>query len=364
MKKLILASYALAIACLAYCDTPPPETGFTVASKVTLSDGSQIAGTPLFADIALVTSFGKHRIPLKYVASLDLHKDGAKIGFANKDVLSGTLGGESFRIATIFGEVTLAYAQIRKVSFATRRNARGGAEAPGLLLHAVLDSEDEDLAAFDARMKAQNVRIVDSPTGKGMLLETVDAKLKIQLPFSPYAMSEGTIEFWAKLPKPYQSFLSGGGQPFFFNITTPALRYNDHFLFGFCGNDGNAKAGLIGRAFGIVAGTHPFGSVNTISATGLLDNAPDGWHHYAFIWKRDGVDFPTVAGKQLVFTIDGKIVASNDRMVDNLEHYRNLAKDNGMGYSLDVHDEASDCSRPIAISDIKIWDYAKLPTID
>jgi hypothetical protein len=87
-----------------------------------------------------------------------------------------------------------------------------------------------------------------------------------------------------------------------------------------------------------------------------LKDTSDGWHHYALIWKQDGVNFPGARGKSLVLVVDGRIVAVADK--ENTEGTRDKGTE---GTRLVVHDANSDNTRPLAMSDLKIWNYAKLP---
>jgi len=196
-----------------------------------------------------------------------------------------------------------------------------------------------------------------------MLLDTPDAKVIIDLPFSPYLMPEGTIEFWAKLPQPHQQFGSGRGHPWLFNMECPELNYTHHFVFGFNPNDGAGGGGLVGGIHGIGRmATHRWGTAATIAETGLLGDTPDGWHHYAFVWKRDGINFPEAPGRVILLIVDRKVAATsvyspNTNFVDTRET-------EGKKIRLVVHDVNSDNTRPVAMSDLKIWDHAKLPQPD
>ena len=361
LKSLVWFSVSLCAA-VALCAPPQAEAEYAaINAKVSLADGSQLQGVPRLASLSLVTAFGKQDIPLALVAALDFTKEGAKVRFRNRDVLSGKLENASLEIKTIFNDVRLDFAQIKSVQFSAQRGGGRVMNEPGLLLHALLDSDSEDLGIFDARLEARNVRIIEGRDGSNaMLLDTEAAKVIIDLPFVPYTMPEGTVEFWAKMPQPHQRFSHGGGQPWFFNVDCPELNYYNSFAFGFAGNDGIGKGGLTGRIHGVgSAGTHPFGAVSTVAETRLLGDTPDGWHHYAFIWKRDGVDFPDARGKVLVFTVDGKVVASADAPQGFLDNRETDGKKN----RLLIHDRDSDCTRPVAMSDLRVWDHARLPDI-
>ena len=328
-----------------------------VNAKVSLHDGSQLLGTPHVPALVLTTSFGRPQIPLAQIAALDFGADGVRVKFHNRDVLSGKLESDVFELKTVFKDVRLPYAQIKAVQFSRQRGAvTGFVNEPGLLLHALLDADDEDLSRFDARMETRNVQIIEGPDGNAMLLDSEDAQVVINLPFSPYRMNEGTIEFWAKLPQPDKRFGGGGGQPWFFNVELHESYPGNHFGLGFIANNGHGNGGLVGHAMGIITGT---GGASSVTGSGVLGNTPDGWHHYTLIWKRDGFDFPEANGLTLLITVDGQTVASANTaegfIPPDIEHIPDV------GTRLVIHDSNSDCTRPVAMSGLKIWDYAKSP---
>lgn len=371
MIRQVLMTAVLAAACAACCfaqaPAPAAEAEIVIKAKVTLLDGSQFFGTPRFPSLRLALDFGKLDIPLERVAVLDFFKekskvgayhvvkDSVKVGFDNKDILSGKLEGTALEFSTIFNDVRLEPSQIKAVTFTKQRDVTRAVNEPGLLLYVPLDMEKPDLDLFGARMEAQKARIVAGHLGQATLLDSADAKIILHLPFSPYAMPEGAIEFWAKLPQPRQRF-SGNGQPWFFTVEGPEGNFRRSFVFGFTGNDGTGKGGLVGRIHGVaMAGTHTAGSVSSIAETGLLRDTPDDWHHYAIIWKTDGVDFPDARGKSLVLTVDGRVVAVAEK--GNTEAVRQAGAE---GFRLVIQGGNPD-SRPLAMSDLKIWNHARPP---
>jgi len=368
LMRVLLAG---AVCCLTQTPGAGAEADIVIKAKVTLLDGSQFFGTPRFSSVALVMDFGKLDIPLGKVASLNFFKeksrvgaynivkDSVKVGFANKDILSGKLDGATLEFNTIFNDVRLELQQIKSIAFFKQRDIARAASDPGLLLYAPLDMEQSDLSVFGVCMEAQKARVVEGHLGDALLLDSADARITLHLPFSPYTMPEGTIEFWAKLPQPRQHFSGGKGQPWFFSVETSGGRSNNQFFFGFAGSDTTGKAGLVGRIYGLAAaGTHTAGAVSNIAETGLLRDTPDGWHHYAIIWKADGVDFPDARGKALVLTVDGRIVAVADKDNNGTLTARQAGTDD---FRLVIHDGNSDCTRPVAMSDLKIWSHAKQP---
>jgi len=359
MNKRFSLMMSLAVVMCCFGQTPNAEDDVAVSVKVSLADGSQLQGTLHTSSLALVTGFGGAEIPLAQIATLDVVKDGVKVKFRNRDVLSGTLEGSAFVLRTIFNDVNLDSSQIKSIQFLGGRSALG--KEPGLLLHAQLDSASENLGAFNAYMEVINAQVIEGPSGgDALLLGSEDAQISIQLPFSPYTMSEGTIEFWGKLPQPHQRFGNSRGQPWFFNIDLHRGAYPGcHFGMGFCSNNGHALGGLVGHVFGILAGTHSFGAVSTVAGTGLLGDTPDGWHHYMLVWRWDGMEFPEVMGATLLMAVDGKVVASSKGQKGIIPP--DIAHEPNIGTRLFIHDYNSDCTRPVAMSDLKIWDHPKFP---
>ena len=354
----------LGVACYAQSDTKVDDD-VVVKVKASLTDGSSLLGTPYFTSLTLATDFGKPQIPLALVSTLDIGRDGVKVTFVNKDVLSGTLEDSAFKIAASFGDVTLEYAQIRTMTFSLQRSAAQG-EA-GLLLHVPLNRVDENLDIFDARMETKNVRIVDGERGRAMAFDPTasNAKATIQLPFSPYTMNEGTIEFYGRVPNPYQS-PSGNGLEFF-NVASDGYTYNNQFTLFFALN-GNlrGKSGLTGTLPGLHAATHDPYVITSVASTGLFGDTPDGLQHYAFIWKRDGVDFSGYKGKKLLLAVDGKIVASTEASAELHDYSRDFSKslDSNPRLYIPCQDiNKSPRLLPFEMSDLKIWNYAKLPEI-
>ena len=373
MKKRLLLIVWFAIVGAVGCSaqTEKKDTTIIVKANVTLLDGSHFFGVPHFSSLMLSMDFGKLEIPVAKVASLSFFKekskvgeysiveDSVKVGFVNKDVLSGKLEGMSLEFGTIFNDVLLELSQIKSITFSKQRDISLISKESGLLLYAPLDTADSSLDLFAAHMEAKKVRFVEGVAGDAMLLESADAKATISLPFSPYLLPEGTIEFWARLPQPRQRFSNIDGQPWFFSVEDPDSNKR-HFVFGFTANDGAGKGGLVGRIHGVAAtGTHYAGSISNIAETGLLRDNPDGWHHYSIVWKLDGVDFPGARGKALVLTVDGRVVAVADKNAGDI--VRQTAAD---GFRLVLRDGAADSSRPLAMSDLKIWNYARMKSTE
>jgi len=362
MKKKASLIALLAVAGVS-CALAQAQAAAPVRVKVTLLDHSHVLGTPQLTELALTTTFGEKRIPLNLVSTLVFDKGQAKLTLTSKDILTGTLDGAVLKLITSFGVQPIPYTQIASVTFA----GPGAAFAPagheqGLLLHAPLDAPDASLAAFKATLETQNAITIDGPLGnKALLFETPDASASIDLPTSPYVMPEGTIEFWAKLPQPRRPFGDGRNQLLLFAVEQEQHQNFYPLILGFNANSGDGKGGLVGIIWGFPsAGT---GGGLTVEDTGLLGDTPDGWHHYAFIWKWDGLEFPEAQGYVLSLAIDGKVVASTSEAPysKDFEHLRLVE---AAGRFLIHGGTKHDNRHPVAMSELKIWDHAKLPVVE
>jgi len=384
MNKPFLSLALLAAVSMAVCipQDADAQADAPTKVKVVLRDKSQLVGTPGVSSLELAAGFGKISVPLAQITLLTFTKDGVTVRLANKDVLTGTLAGTAFEVETTFGKVSFPYAQIESVQ-PVAAGARNVDNRKGLLLHAQLDSDTEDLSAFNARLEVNNVQVVEGRDGKALLLGAEGTKAFIDLPFSPYTMPEGTIEFWAKLPQPKLK-MNYGGQAL--RLFTVRHKPGDDFpalCLAFDENCVGLKGGLRGLIWGgPLAGTHSPHQVSSVKEIEALNDAPDGWHHYAFIWKWDGLDFPEVQektfgfqkdqlpGNVLLLTIDGKPVASAGKTLGAEEggpfsnqyaHLRNPEITSRLFFFGDGHYHRA---FPLALSDLKIWDHARLPVLE
>jgi len=213
--------------------------------------------------------------------------------------------------------------------------------------------ENEDLDRFNAKMETQNIRIINETTGKAMMFNAVDATITIYLPFSLHTMPEMTIEFWAMMPPPYDKN-DAAQKSWLFNLTNPAWLGLDYF--GITDNDGSGKRRLIGH----VLENHPMTMSLGIDTSVEINNISGGWHHYAFIWNLNGVDCIETKEKRVVFSFDGKIVTPDidDYPIDGFKILDNTES----GTYLLFRDHNFDSARPVAIRDLKIWNFSKIPT--
>ena len=353
----------LASAGVAYAAEQEAKAGenATVRAKVALRDRSVLTGTPQFSELKLMTGSGEFQIPLPLVSTLSFTKGQVKVSFFNKDVLTGTLEGTALTFETSLGVLNLPCAQIDSVAFFKPGNTPHAPAGQGLLLHVPLDAPDANLDAFNAQMETRNAQVVEGPAGgKALLFDRLGAKATIHLPFSPYTMPEGTIEFWAKLPQPNLPFGDGKRQFSLFIIEQEGLEFCP-LLLGFNTNTGDGSGGFAGILWGCpCAATHTHGTVSTVKETAVLGDTPDGWHHYAFIWKWDGLEFSEAQGLVLALAIDGNVVASASETPDS--PYAHLRKKADVKSRFVIHDDNHFKSTyPLIMSGLNIWDYAKQP---
>ncbi|MCL1920675.1 MAG: LamG domain-containing protein [Kiritimatiellaeota bacterium] len=358
-RLAIAAMFTLAGAAYSAGQDAKAEAPAPLKAKVALCDHSHVVGTPRITGLTMTTGFGKCDIPLHHVSTLLFVNGQAKTVLTNKNILTGMLEGTALTLDTSFGTLNIDYSKIASVTFATPQDAARLAHEDGLLLHVPLDAPDANLGAFDARIDIQDAQLTDGPfNDKALLFATPDAKATIHLPLSPYTMPEGTIAFWAKLPQPDQPFGDGRRQLPLFIVEQDEHEFFP-LVFGFNTNNGAGNAGLVGIIWHFACtGT---GTGATVEGTGLLGDTPGGWHHYAFIWKWKGLEFPEAQGYVLALAVDGKMVTSAGE-ISGFDDYVHLRNEPAKGRVI-FHDGGKfDNLPPVAMSNFKIWNCAKQPT--
>jgi len=87
----------------------------------------------------------------------------------------------------------------------------------------------------------------------------------------------------------------------------------------------------------------------------LLGATPDGWHHYALIWKRSKDD-SYEQGNGVYILVNGKIVAST-----TMTTYSETLSNVSSGIRIVLHDDNSNRSHPIEMCDLKVWNGVRPP---
>ena len=114
-----------------------------VRLTVDLSDGSRIVGSPAIATFAVHSELGRIDVPFTKVKSLTFRDDheGISAALVNGDLLSGTHDLGKLRLKTVFGDVAVDAALIRRIACAQGRN--GAFARDGLVLWNRLGSEED-----------------------------------------------------------------------------------------------------------------------------------------------------------------------------------------------------------------------------
>jgi hypothetical protein len=94
------------------------QTSEQIRVELDLVDGSRVIGVPAITSIPLQTSYARMDIPLAQIMTLGMAKDHetAEITLGNGDKLSGTVQLKPIRLSTLFGDIRVGIAHIRRIS--------------------------------------------------------------------------------------------------------------------------------------------------------------------------------------------------------------------------------------------------------
>jgi hypothetical protein len=134
---------------------------------VTLKDGSQIIGTPVFKALTVTTPYGKLEAKAEMLESVQFTPDHDKVNVIvrNGDVLTGSLGIHEFEITTLFGKIRVDTAVVTSLKVFTGLQP---ALMEDLVLYFSFDG-DENGKVTDKSGKGNNGAIRDAtwvPNGK------------------------------------------------------------------------------------------------------------------------------------------------------------------------------------------------------
>ncbi len=93
---------------------------------VDLADGSRVIGAPDVAGFPLHTLVGKVETPLKHIVDIVFDNDNERsaVTLVNGDRISGTHGLEKLGLTTLFGDVVIDAALIRKITLLAPENQK------------------------------------------------------------------------------------------------------------------------------------------------------------------------------------------------------------------------------------------------
>lgn len=125
----------------------------------------------------------------------------------------------------------------------------------------------------------------------------------VSFPKEVIPVEGGRIEFWAMLTGYGGAITTGGYDPHFFQIYDG----KSNWQMGFNANDGAGNSGIVGVAgnrFYCGSGGYTY---ENIFGTGNVNK----WHHYVFIWDKNGLKCLNDVNKKQAIYIDGKLKTSS-----------------------------------------------------
>jgi len=274
---------------------PAPEEPLSVV--IDLVDGSRLVGQPSIAALPLATSFGKVEVRLdriRVVTRLPNRED-ILIELSNNDRITGALELDQFELRTLLGPIRIGQAHWQRLT------VPAGGRVAGLVLWNRLDSEAAvRLSAVGPGGEFAGGRFVEGKFGQALLLR-VDQPGMVRFPKVDLPGDAGCLEFWAQLyDLPAQ--LPWRQNPALVRVIDDAGV--DILLVHLNGNDGTGNGGLCGVVGGLgYTGTAEFGSWTYARALG---GAAVGWHHYALVWNKDGIEGVGDGSRRLAVFLDGK----------------------------------------------------------
>jgi hypothetical protein len=89
----------------------------TLKLAVDISDGSHIIGVPELSEFLVHTSYGKMKVPIEEVLSINIREDHKSAAFTmrNGDKIRGVLTMRPLKLKTVFGPVTISIEHIRYI---------------------------------------------------------------------------------------------------------------------------------------------------------------------------------------------------------------------------------------------------------
>jgi hypothetical protein len=112
--------------------------------SVTLKDGSQIIGTPVFKALMVTTPYGKLETKVEMLESVQFAPDheSVKVTVRNGDALSGSLGIHEFEINTLFGKIRIETAVVTSLQVLSGDASLAPVVTNGLVLYFPFDTDE------------------------------------------------------------------------------------------------------------------------------------------------------------------------------------------------------------------------------
>lgn len=309
----------------------------------TLKDGSVIKGkfqTPEFTGNAI---FAKGlKLDATLVKSVIFSKDDepSKVELKNDDKFSLTITDESFKLATILGELAFPRSSFKRLNLSTTAT---GNNDDGLIFYCTFDNEDSITSpAVGPKGHVGNPRFVEGKVNQGAYVPRFSTAGYFNLPAS-FLPKEGCIEFWAKICPTRNTF--GVCDPRLFCINYPS---GGDCVAEYSSNNGCAMGGFNIRLAGLGCVSGKSWS-RTFFYSEILGDAFETWHHYAVSWTSDRVDL----------YLDGKLFNmafhNNGSISENT-----IAENSILGIPHNpANDDGSQPRCAFIIDEFKIWNFNK-----
>lgn len=143
--RLLLCVWAFNLAFTALGDDAPAGSRY-VQVVLDLADGSRVVGEPSLDRLKLTTSYAAMEIPLQQVSKVEFAAASAdheaRVNLRDGDVINAKLSGGDLALKTVFGDVAIPVAQVKRITVSLGKPLPEGA-----VLHYTFDTSSGDQIA-------------------------------------------------------------------------------------------------------------------------------------------------------------------------------------------------------------------------
>lgn len=339
----------------------PPETGSmpdsalekkqSLRAKIVLTDGSSLACELRSPALTFTVAFAeKILIPLADIESIDFSVGNKPsiIHFENGDRLTASLSDKTILVHSLVGDFGIEVRNINQIAFKPDQQD----SIRHLLYWNTFESPEATAnPAIGFKGTLLSGEFVRGKVGKALQTTIHQNNLTFSIPPQTLA-SKGCIEFWAKLDLDTDSF-STGAKPRFFWLS-PVGNVGG-IRIDYTANNGVGVGGLTALFYNMSCGNFSYGY--RYDYRSILGDDPDGWHHYALIWNREGIEVGTSDKPSIAIFLDGKLVSKQIPSRDPLMIDDTVERENV--FIVAPPDKTDSHPVPFAIDELKIWNYDK-----